>query len=107
MQRGSGFAGPGLTEIGRTAQVEMEGGQHLCGKIELRNVIVDAELGQYVIDPEKIKMIRFLKPANEAEGNAQAQGDGDDQAVLRAESSGVGPRGSSGRRSRGNCERRK
>ncbi len=84
MQQGGGSVGPGFTEIVRTAQVEMEGGHHLCGKIDLRNVVVDGELGQYVIEPEKIKMIRFLKPANEAEGNVQGQGGGDDQAVQRA-----------------------
>ena len=68
MQQGGGSGGPGFMEIVRNAQVEMEGGHHLCGKIDLRKVIVDGDLGQYVIEPEKIKMIRFLKPANEAEG---------------------------------------
>jgi hypothetical protein len=54
------------TGVPRSAHVEMEGGQVLSGKIETRPVIVDADLGQYVITPHKIKMIRFLKPVEEA-----------------------------------------
>ena len=54
-----------FTDVPRSANVEMEGGQVLSGKIETRPVTVDADLGQYVITPHKIKMIRFLKPQNE------------------------------------------
>jgi hypothetical protein len=73
MMQGGGFVGNGFAEVRRSVQIEMEGGQRLIGKIDLRPVIVDGDLGRYVIMPEKIKMIRFLKPANDVEG------DGDDE----------------------------
>lgn len=64
MGQGGRFAGAGSIEVRRSAQVEMEGGQHLSGKIELRTVVVDGDLGRYLISPFKIKAIRFLKPAD-------------------------------------------
>ncbi len=79
-----------FSEIERPAQVEMEGGQLLNGKIELRPLIVDGDLGQYSITPEKIKMIRFLKPAGDAnavdESNRNNNGEfggGPEQLVAR------------------------
>jgi hypothetical protein len=74
-QRGNTFV-PGSMDIRISVQVEMEGGQRLIGKIDLRTLTVDGDLGQYAIAPDKIKMIRFLKPANEAEE------DGDREAVV-------------------------
>jgi hypothetical protein len=65
MMQGNRSARAFFTDVSRSAQVEMEGGQSLSGKIELRPVVVDADLGQYVITPHKIKTIRFLKPIGE------------------------------------------
>jgi hypothetical protein len=72
--QGGGFVGPGFAEVRRFVQVEMEGGQRLSGKIDLRPVIVDGDLGRYVILPDKIKLIRFLKPANDVEGDVEEEG---------------------------------
>jgi hypothetical protein len=58
-------------EVQRTAQVEMEGGQRLSGQIDLAPLTLQSDLGRYAIMPDKIKVIRFLKPANQDEaGNA-------------------------------------
>jgi hypothetical protein len=65
MMQGNRSARPFFTDVSRSAQVELEGGQSLSGKIELRPLVVDADLGQYVITPHKIKTIRFLKPIGE------------------------------------------
>ena len=65
MMQGGGFAGHVFAEVRRSVQIEMEGGQRLSGRLDLRPIIVDGDLGQYSIAPDKIKMIRFLKPANE------------------------------------------
>jgi hypothetical protein len=87
MQGGRNFDA-GFTEVQPLAQVEMEGGQTLSGKIEIRPVLVDTDVGQYVITADKIKMIRFLKPdyeakpADEAEGNNNAQAGGGQEGVL-------------------------
>ena len=62
-----------FTEIRRSAQVELEGGQLLSGKIDLRPIIVDGDLGQYAIAPGKIKMIRFLKPASDVNQADEAE----------------------------------
>jgi hypothetical protein len=72
-QRGR-FFDAGFTEVRRSAQVEMEGGQTLSGKIDIRPVIVDTDLGQYLITPDKIKMVRFLKPVNEVKPVDEAEG---------------------------------
>jgi hypothetical protein len=98
MMQGGRFAGAAFTEIRRSAKVEMEGGQLLSGTIDLRPVIVDTDLGQYVITPKKIKIIRFLKPAvegkpaDEAEGNndAGAGGDAGDVVVRVARQNRIG-----------------
>jgi hypothetical protein len=78
MMQGGGFVGQGFTEVRRSVQIEMEGGQRLSGKIDLRPVIVDGDLGRYVIMPDKIKVIRFLKPANDVEGDGDGEGGGGD-----------------------------
>ena len=66
MMMGSGrMMAAGPTDVERAAQVEMEGGQHLSGRIDLGAIAVQTDLGRYTIMPDKIKMIRFLKPANE------------------------------------------
>ncbi len=71
----------GGNEVRRAARVELEGGRHLDCQIDLRNVMVNTDLGHYTLMPEKIKVIRFIKPANEApaapkegEDNANPQG---------------------------------
>ncbi len=89
MMQGTRAAQAFSTDVPRSANVEMEGGQVLRGKIETRPVIVDAELGQYVITPHKIKMIRFLKPQNEvnppAGDEAQRKNDGEAAAADAAD----------------------
>ena len=69
--------GHGFVEIRRAVQVEMEGGRRLNGQIDLGTLMVLGDLGQYAILPDKIKIIRFLKPASEPgaddDGNAQPQ----------------------------------
>jgi len=85
MMQGGRFAGAGFIEVQRSAQVEMEGGQHLSGKIDLRPVVVDGDLGQYVIAPYKIKVIRFLKPVNEPEANNNGEGGGGEEVVVGRE----------------------
>jgi hypothetical protein len=59
------FGGEVQGETQRSAQLEMEGGQKLDGTVKLRPILVDSDLGQYAINPDKIKMIRLLKPVNE------------------------------------------
>ena len=45
----------------------------MSGKIDLRTIVVDGDLGRYMIAPAKIKAIRFLKPADEPKpGNEPA-----------------------------------
>ncbi len=62
-------------EVRRAAQVELEGGRRISGHIDLGTVIVSNDLGQYSIMPDKIKVIRFLKPANEAKGGPKEDED--------------------------------
>jgi hypothetical protein len=67
-----GDAGDASAEVQRTAEVEMEGGQRVRGQIGLKPLTVESDVGRYAIDPDKIRMIRFLKPPAEAEaGNAE------------------------------------
>jgi hypothetical protein len=82
MMRGGGRLGPGFAEVRRSVQVEMEGGQRLKGYMDLRPIIVDCDLGQYSIAPDKIKMIRFLKPANDADGIGDGEAGGSDATVV-------------------------
>jgi hypothetical protein len=56
------FGGDAPAEVQRVAEVEMEGGQRLKGEIGLKPLTVESDLGRYSIPPDKIKMIRFLKP---------------------------------------------
>jgi hypothetical protein len=71
---GGGMAG-GFGSVGtrRGIQVELEGGRHLSGHIDIGTVTVFGDLGQYLITPEKMKMIRFLKPMNEPKGDDDTQ----------------------------------
>ena len=73
----------------------MEGGQRLSGKIDLRTIVVDSDLGRYMIAPSKIKTIRFLKPVDEAKpvNEPAANNNGD----ANAGDEGVVVRGASGR----------
>jgi hypothetical protein len=79
MVQGGRLANAGVIELRRVAQVEMEGGQRLSGKIDLRALVVDGDLGRYLIAPAKIKAIRFLKPVDEPKPGNQpaANNDGD------------------------------
>ena len=87
MMQGGRFAGAGAVEVRRSAQVEMEGGQRLSGTIDLKPVIVDGDLGRYMISPYRIKVIRFLKPVDGVkpvdgpEGNTNDGGGGGDEAA--------------------------
>ncbi len=56
------FGGDAPAEIQRFAEVELEGGQRLKGEIGLKPLTVESDLGRYSISPDRIKMIRFLKP---------------------------------------------
>jgi hypothetical protein len=59
-----GFGGEVQGESQRSVQLEMEGGQKFEGTIQLRFILVDSDLGQYSIHPDKIKAIRFLRRLN-------------------------------------------
>jgi hypothetical protein len=91
MVQGGRFANAGVSEVRRAAQVEMEGGQRLSGKVDLRTIVVDGDLGRYLIAPAKIKAIRFLKPVDEAKpGNDPAANNNGD---INAGDEGVVGRG--------------
>ena len=80
--QGGRFGVAGVADVQRSAEVEMEGGQRLSGKIELRNLVVDGDLGRYLIAPYKIKAIRFLKPPNDAKpANAPAATDNGENRI--------------------------
>jgi hypothetical protein len=70
---GSYMTAVGPTEARRAAEVEMEGGRRLTGRITLQPLMVETHLGRYAIRPDKIKMIRFLKPANDAAAQKEDQ----------------------------------
>jgi hypothetical protein len=70
MMMGGRVMTAGPTEVQRAVQVEMEGGHRLSGRIDLRPLTVETDLGRYAIMPEKIKIIRFLKPENDEAGKA-------------------------------------
>ncbi len=88
MGQGGRVAGASVIEVRRSAQVEMEGGQRLSGKIDLRSIVVDGDLGRYMIAPYKIKVIRFLKPVdgvnpvNGPEGDNNNGAGGGNEAVV-------------------------
>ena len=46
MMQGGRIGGVGVIELRRLAQVEMEGGHRLSGKIDLRTIVVDGDLGR-------------------------------------------------------------
>jgi hypothetical protein len=45
----------------RIVKIEMVGGQSVSGKLHLGPVFVDSDVGQYEINPEKVKTIRLSK----------------------------------------------
>ena len=49
----------------RTVQVQIQGGKKVTGKLQLGHVIVAGELGQYMIKPEFVKIIRFAPKAKD------------------------------------------
>ncbi len=62
----------------------MEGGQRVTGEIGLRPLTIDGDIGRYSIPLDKIKMIRFLKPAKPAAvGNPDEPGAARDAAAPR------------------------
>jgi len=62
---GGGMGGYQATLPSRTVQVQTRGGKKIAGKMQLGHVMVAGELGQYMIKPESVKIIRF---ASEAKG---------------------------------------
>ncbi len=69
---GMGMNGLSSSMIRRSVQVELEGGRRVSGRIDLGSLMIYGDLGQYAIQPDRIKMIRFLKPVTEP-GNDDAQ----------------------------------
>lgn len=70
-----GFGGgniEGEGPIERKVRLEMEGGQKLEGTVYFQPLVVESDLGQYTIRPDKIKMIQFLRRANVEEAAAAA-----------------------------------
>ena len=69
---GGMMGGPSALEEERVVKVEMTGGQSVSGKIRLGPIVVDSDLGQYELNPEKVKTIRLTKsvqrPANGGDG---------------------------------------
>jgi hypothetical protein len=84
MMMGTRMMPAGPIEVRRNAQVEMEGGHRLSGWMDLRTFTVDADLGLYAIQPDKVKMIRFLKPAAEEADQAAGERAGADARRVRA-----------------------
>ena len=89
MMQGGRVAGACFTEVHDPPRSKWRAANTSSGKIDLRPVVVDGDLGQYVITPYKIKTIRFLKPVDEVkpastrpEGNNNREGDGGDEAVV-------------------------
>jgi hypothetical protein len=79
-----GFGGEVQGEVQRSAEVELEGGQRVRGEISLRPLTIESDIGRYSIALDKIKMIRFLKPANQAAaGNPDEPGAAPDAAASR------------------------
>jgi hypothetical protein len=65
----------------RTVQVQMQGGKKIAGKMQLGQVFVIGDIGQYMIKPEFVKIIRFASKAKgeeDADENIQPK----DEAVI-------------------------
>jgi hypothetical protein len=60
-----GFGGEVQGEVQRSAEVELDGGQRVRGEVSLRPLTIESDVGRYSIPPDRIKTIRFLKPASE------------------------------------------
>jgi hypothetical protein len=67
-----GFGGEPQGEVQRSAEVELEGGQRVSGEVSLRPLTIESDIGRYSIPPDKIKMIRFLKPPEGAGAGPEA-----------------------------------
>ena len=78
------FGGDGPAEVQRVAEVEMEGGQRLRGEIGLKPLTVESDLGRYSIPPDRIRMIRFLKPPVAVEAANAEEVEAEPKAVPRA-----------------------
>ncbi len=93
---GGMMMGGGAAAVARPVQVEIEGGRRLSGRISLGPLNVDGDLGAYWVRPDRIKTIRFSRPAHAAKPgpanrqqgdnapNAGAGGDnpGDQEAIV-------------------------
>ena len=74
-RQGMGMMGGGMGGMGggmgglqgnfptRTVQVQIHGGKKIAGKMQLGHISVAGELGQYMIKPEFVKVIRFASRA--------------------------------------------
>ncbi len=94
MRQGMGMMGGGMGGMGggmagfqgnfprRTVQVQFQGGKKIAGKMQLGHVFVAGELGQYMIRPEFVKIIRLA-----TKGKGQDEEDGD--ATIQAEHEAV------------------
>jgi hypothetical protein len=78
---GGGMGGFQEASPRRTVQVEIEGGKKLSGKMQLGQVFVKGDLGQYMIRPEFVKIIHFI-PEDKGE-------DAQEEKVQRHLSEGV------------------
>lgn len=61
---GGRMGGSAFGAVRHAVQVELEGGRRVSGQIDFRALTIYSDLGQHTIQPDKIKMIRFLKPAD-------------------------------------------
>ncbi len=65
----------------RTVQVQIQGGKKVAGKMQLGQVLVAGDCGQYMIKPEFVKIIRF---ASKAKGEGEEAQDESNQAEHEA-----------------------
>ena len=60
---GMGMMGTAPRTVVRTVEVEMACGKKIQGEIQLDAVIIDSDMGQYQIHPDRVKTLRLSKPA--------------------------------------------
>ena len=71
MMGGMGGMMGGNTQIeqDRAVKIDLTGGQSVSGTIHLGLIVVDSDLGQYAINPEKVRTIRLSKPVGQPVGD--------------------------------------